>query len=141
MSVVKRVSRVIPFVMMAVMGSAAVIPMAFRSAFAEDSLKDADNPEAQQRKERYSAWMRKYAEETNIGLREQVASEVGKKTAVELVPNPVFRYSDEERFIPDATLWVWTAIHVRSRCRKWKGITTGVDKPGRSALRRSPKDC
>ena len=23
-------------------------------------------------------------------------------------PIPVFRYSDEERFIPDATLWVWT---------------------------------
>jgi hypothetical protein len=26
----------------------------------------------------------------------------------ELVPKPVFRYSDEERAIPDATLWVWT---------------------------------
>jgi hypothetical protein len=39
MAVVKRVSRVIPFVMVAVMGSAAVVPMAFRSAFAEDAFK------------------------------------------------------------------------------------------------------
>jgi hypothetical protein len=35
-------------------------------------------------------------------------SQADEEQLAELVPNPVFRYSDEERAIPDATLWVWT---------------------------------
>lgn len=67
----------------------------------EESRKQA----ALERKERYTKWMRTFAEETVIYL----AGEANEtEHAATLVPTPVFRYSDEERFIPDATLWVWT---------------------------------
>jgi hypothetical protein len=48
-------------------------------------------------------WMQHYAEDTQITLK----SEDGDVEA-ELVPRAVFRYSDAEQEIPDATLWVWT---------------------------------
>jgi hypothetical protein len=49
--------------------------------------------------------MRDFAESTAIRL---AAGNGEPEQTAKLVPNPVFRYSDEERFIPDATLWVWT---------------------------------
>ena len=30
-----------------------------------------------------------------------------KRTEAKLVPQPIFRYSDQPRFIVDATMWVW----------------------------------
>src|SRR5262245_8718058 len=82
----------------------ALFQPASRAALADDT-DDDEKQEAQARKERYTNWMRTYAEGTNIRL--QGKGDEQKQTA-ELVPNPVFRYSDEQRAIPDATLWVWT---------------------------------
>ncbi len=48
-------------------------------------------------------WMQSYADGTVIRIGSKSDSPNAK-----LVPQPVFRYSDEERAIPDATLWVWT---------------------------------
>jgi len=72
---------------------------------ADDSDEDADKQAAQARKERFTNYMRDYAESTAIRLTDGNGD---PEQAVKLVPKPVFRYSDEERFIPDATLWVWT---------------------------------
>jgi hypothetical protein len=76
-----------------------------RVARADDAEDDFEKQEAQARKERYTKWMRTYAEETNIRLQ---GKEDDEEVTAEMVPNPVFRYSDEQRAIPDATLWVWT---------------------------------
>lgn len=76
-------------------------------ARADDDEQDSEKQAAQERKERYLSWMRTYAQETRITLGNQVEGEANAEPA-KLVPNPVFRYSDEQRFIPDATLWVWT---------------------------------
>jgi hypothetical protein len=76
-----------------------------RFARADDAEDDAEKQEAQARKERYTNWMRMYAEGTKISLPQKDEDE---EQFAELVPHPVFRYSDEERAIPDATLWVWT---------------------------------
>ncbi|MBI3861395.1 MAG: hypothetical protein HY290_05825 [Planctomycetia bacterium] len=71
---------------------------------AADDEVDPHKQAAQERKNRYTKWMREYAEGTKIVVTKRATGE----QQVELVANPVFRYSDEERFIPDATLWVWT---------------------------------
>ena len=75
---------------------------------ADDLVVDPDKHEAQARKERYTNWMRKYAEGTKIKILGASEPRSDKEQLAELFPNPVFRYSDEQRFIPDATLWVWT---------------------------------
>lgn len=68
--------------------------------FAEDPpSKDV----AEVRKKQLREWMQNYAETTEIRI---VVKDEREKA--ELVPQPVFRYSDDEREIPDATLWVWT---------------------------------
>lgn len=67
--------------------------------------EDAEKLAAEARRDRYTNWMRTYAEGTNITL---PADDRRNAQKAELVPNPVFRYSDEQRAIPDATLWVWT---------------------------------
>jgi hypothetical protein len=48
-------------------------------------------------------WMQDYADGTEVMLKT-----ADGKVAAEIVPRPVFRYSDVQREIPDATLWVWT---------------------------------
>jgi hypothetical protein len=75
------------------------------TAQADDPQSDPEKNEAQARKERYTKWMQAYAEETTVKL---YGDAKGEERLAELVPKPVFRYSDEERAIPDATLWVWT---------------------------------
>ena len=65
---------------------------------------DVEKKEAQERKDRYTKWMRTYSEGTQIKL-----LNAGDPAAPELVKTPVFRYSDDERAIPDATLWIWTS--------------------------------
>src|SRR5688572_24616661 len=47
-------------------------------------------------------WMQEYAEATTVWI-DPIDNEVA-----DLVPQPVFRYADQPRNIPDATLWVWT---------------------------------
>ncbi len=74
-------------------------------ARADDADEDADKQAAQARKERFTNYMRDFAESTAIRL---AAVNGEPEQTAKLVPQPVFRYSDEERFIPDATLWVWT---------------------------------
>lgn len=76
-----------------------------REARADDAEIDVEKQAVQARKERYTNWMRTYAEGTLIKLQR---TDEDEEQLAELVPNPVFRYSDEERAIPDATLWVWT---------------------------------
>ena len=61
--------------------------------------------EDQERKERYTNWMRTYAEATEVVV---PATKKNEEQTAKLVPTPVFRYSDEEHDIPDATMWVWT---------------------------------
>ncbi|HQU42485.1 MAG: hypothetical protein B7Z73_01535 [Planctomycetia bacterium 21-64-5] len=78
-------------------------------ACAEEPEDDAVKKLALERKERYSKWMREYAEGTQIELKGGNADDNGDPKLAEMVPNPVLRYSDEEHRIPDATLWVWTS--------------------------------
>ncbi|HEY2250757.1 MAG TPA: hypothetical protein VGH74_06835 [Planctomycetaceae bacterium] len=82
-----------------------ICPRPAPQARADDTENDAAKQAAQARKELYTNWMRTYAEGTRIKLQTENAAE---ERLARLVPNPVFRYADEERFIPDATLWVWT---------------------------------
>jgi hypothetical protein len=79
------------------------------NACAEEPEDDAAKKLALERKERYSKWMRTYAEETQIELQGGNPDNNGDRKSAEMVPNPVLRYSDEEHRIPDATLWVWTS--------------------------------
>lgn len=69
-----------------------------------DAEDEFQKQAAQERKELFTNWMRTFAEGTKIVEKRETKADQQAK----LVPNPVFRYSDEERFIPDATLWVWT---------------------------------
>lgn len=72
---------------------------------ADDSQVESEKKPADVRRERFTNWMRTYAEETKVRL---AAKDDGEEQLAELVPTPVFRYSDEQQRIPDGTLWVWT---------------------------------
>jgi hypothetical protein len=81
-----------------------------RELRSEDKKSNAPDDESEkqaaiERREKLTKWMRSFAEETEI-----VEKRPGKSDphAAQLVPIPVFRYSDIERNILDATLWVWT---------------------------------
>ena len=102
----------------------ALFQPASRAALADDT-NDDEKQEAQARKERYTNWMRTFAEGTNIRLQGKKDEE--EQTA-ELVPNPVFRYSDEQRAIPDATLWVWTRNARPVAFQKVEGNNQGSPK-------------
>jgi hypothetical protein len=89
-------------------GAASIVTLSalnVNAVNADDTEDAADQQAAKERKEKFTKWMRSYAEETRIRLKDQPEAQ---EPAIELVSNPVFRYSDEERLIPDATLWVWT---------------------------------
>jgi hypothetical protein len=75
------------------------------AARADDAQSDAEKQAAQERKERFTKWMRTYAEGTHVRLQGKDETE---QLPAELVANPIFRYTDDLRAIPDATLWVWT---------------------------------
>jgi hypothetical protein len=95
------VRRTTAFVAFLLFASTVLVECAMPILIADDT----EQKEAKERKDRYTNWMRTYAEETKITL----VSKIGNEEAIaELFPNPVFRYSDEERSIPDATLWIWT---------------------------------
>jgi hypothetical protein len=64
---------------------------------------EPEKSEEDLQKERIREWMQSYAEETTVA----VLTDAGAQPA-EMVAEPVFRYSDVPREIPDATLWVWT---------------------------------
>lgn len=66
---------------------------------------DADKQTAAQkeRTETLLKWTRKFAQDTRISVLNKGNAEVA-----ELRAEPVMRYSDQPRFIADATLWVWT---------------------------------
>ena len=85
-----------------------LFPSLSQIACADDPVDDAEKQAALARKERYTNWMRTYAEGTRIKIAAAGEADADEEQLAELVPNPVFRYSDEERAIPDATLWVWT---------------------------------
>ena len=86
-------------------------------AVEDDSQKQA----AQERKEMFTNWMRGFAEKTKI-----VDTRPGREDQpARLVPHPVFRYSDEQRFIPDATLWVWTVDGRPAALQKVEGNNQG----------------
>ena len=72
-------------------------------AIADDAEDEALDQAAKEQKERHAAWMRTYSEGTKIALVGQADDQ-----PIKLVPNPIFRYSDEQQLIPYATLWVWT---------------------------------
>jgi hypothetical protein len=72
------------------------------------SMLHADEGDAtkveQERKERYTNWMKQYAQDTQVLIPKTEGQDEQRAT---MHPNAVFRYSDEEHAIPDATLWVW----------------------------------
>lgn len=76
--------------------------------WSEVSAEETEEDAAKERKDRYSKWMRTYAEATKMELNGGTPDDDGDRQVAEMVPNPVLRYSDEEHRIPDATLWVWT---------------------------------
>jgi hypothetical protein len=86
---------------------------------------DKDKEDAQARKQRFTDWMRTYAEGTNIRVPARSEAEPDEEQLAELVPNPVFRYSDVERAIPDATLWVWTVNGRPAAFQKVEGNNHG----------------
>ncbi len=65
--------------------------------------KDAQNAKRKERTEKLLAWTREFVKETRVAVRA-----AGSERVAELKAEPVMRYSDEPRFISDATLWVWT---------------------------------
>ena len=75
-----------------------------QSVRAVDDENAEKNEEQVARKERYTNWMRDYAEKTKVKL---IGGDGTQDEFAKMVPRPVFRYSDEEHRIPDATLWVW----------------------------------
>jgi hypothetical protein len=80
------------FVVACISLAASVCPVQAQEESEEDLQKD-----------RIREWMQSYAEGTTVA----VLTAAGAQPA-EMVAEPVFRYSDVPREIPDATLWVWT---------------------------------
>ena len=71
------------------------------SAFAVQN--DTAKAEVVQQAEALYKWTRKYAQDTHVTVLNK-----GDGEAAELRAEPVMRYSDQPRFIADATLWVWS---------------------------------
>lgn len=65
--------------------------------------KDAQTDKQKERTEKLLKWTREYAKGTRVVVRSGDQEQIG-----ELKAEPVMRYSDEPRFISDATLWVWS---------------------------------
>ena len=65
--------------------------------------KAAQKAKQKQRSEELLKWTRSYSEKTRVAVLVN-----GKEQIGELKAEPVMRYSDEPRFISDATLWVWS---------------------------------
>jgi hypothetical protein len=119
-------------------GAAGLLGAETRNAEVDDADDVTQKREAQERKERYTTWMRNFAEETAIRLPGRGDE---KPQLAELVPNPVIRYSDEERFIPDATMWVWTRNARPVAFQKVEGNIGAAASSGQSALPRFPRAC
>ena len=69
--------------------------------FADEN--NAQDAKKKDRTEKLLKWSREYVKGTRVTVRFGDSEEIG-----ELKAEPVMRYSDEPRFISDATLWVWT---------------------------------
>lgn len=80
--------RFIPVPLLAVM----LCTLHVAAAFDEQETRD-------ERKKRLLKTMSKLTEQSTVKIGERDAKRVAR---------PVFRYSDEQRYIVDATLWVWT---------------------------------
>jgi hypothetical protein len=85
--------------------------------------QEPEKSEENQQKERIREWMQSYAEGTRVA----VLTAAGAQPA-ELVAEPVFRYSDVPREIPDATLWVWTrngrpVAFQKVEVNEWRGTS------------------
>src|SRR5579872_3473894 len=88
-------------------GLPVFVPLS-RAARADEVTNDAEKDEAKALKERITAWARTYSEGSKVKISAKSENGANEEQPADLVPNPVLRYSDEERGIPDATLWVWT---------------------------------
>src|SRR5262245_2195517 len=127
MSLPRHVSRLIVVFPVLLLTGPVLMNSATRAVRAEETENDPEKEkqEAQKRKERYTNWMRTYAADTRITVQEKGDE---KEQRAELVPSPVFRYSDEERLIPDATLWVWTRNARPVAFQKVEGNNQGAPK-------------
>ena len=65
--------------------------------------KEEKTDKQKERSEKLLKWTREFVKGTRVAVRSGGTEQVG-----ELRAEPVMRYSDEPRFISDATLWVWT---------------------------------
>lgn len=89
-----------------------LIPAA--GAFSQDDDDDAH------RRERLREEMRERAEATKI-----YSIEDSRRTPATLVPQPIFRFSDQPRIIIDATLWCWTVEERPVAFQKIEGYRRG----------------
>lgn len=72
-----------------------------RSGYPDE--KETQGNKQKERTEKLLKWTREFVKETRVAVRSGGTEQLG-----ELKAEPVMRYSDEPRFISDATLWVWT---------------------------------
>lgn len=64
---------------------------------------ESDSESTQEQRKRLLSEMQSRARATKISA----LSKTEKQTAAKMLPQPVFRYSDQPRFIQDATVWAW----------------------------------
>ncbi|TXT33790.1 MAG: hypothetical protein FD138_1793 [Planctomycetota bacterium] len=77
--------------------------VSFAAGQDQTSEKDARTAKQKERTEKLLKWTREFVKETRVAVRGDGREQLG-----ELKAEPVMRYSDEPRFISDATLWVWS---------------------------------
>ncbi len=65
--------------------------------------KESQAAKQKDRTEKLLKWTREFVKETRVAVHSGGGEQIG-----ELKAEPVMRYSDEPRFISDATLWVWS---------------------------------
>lgn len=82
---------------------ALVLSLLLGGMASSDDEKEAQAAKRKDRSEKLLNFSRTYSENTRV-----VVHANGKEQVGELKVEPVMRYSDEPRFISDATLWVWS---------------------------------
>ncbi len=93
----------------------------------ESTKESSEEKAARERKERYLVWMTKHASDTEVMVASPDGGPMQPATRSE---KAIFRYSDEEHRIPDATLWVWTRDNRPVAFQKVEGNNFGGGRAG-----------
>lgn len=98
-----RTSFVVALAMLASIAAADEVP---RSETKDALKRDADEPAKETKRQQFLKDAKDFCQSTKMSF--AVENESAKDdSAIELVPEPVMRYSDEPRFIPNAAMWIW----------------------------------